>query len=88
MLKINHMRIRLPDELQPRAKSIARLVGEHLGQQPVSQNAYHEKLVIPQLRIRRGESDRQIAEKIARGIHNGIEAGPHRPMRSKNVERD
>ncbi len=88
MLKINRLRIRLPNEFQPRAKAIARLVGEHLGRQSVSQSANYDKLVIPELRIRRGESNGQIAERIARGIHHGIESGPSHPMRSKNVERD
>jgi hypothetical protein len=74
MLEIERMRIRLPSELQARAATIARLVGEELARRPLTRSAALDELSVPDVRVRAGDSDSQIAARIAHGIHSRIEA--------------
>jgi len=72
MLKIDHLRLRLPAGYEKQASTIARLVAQELGRLPVEHSAQIEHLAVSQINIQGRQTDKQLAAGIARSIHQQV----------------
>lgn len=69
MLSIERMILKLPAGYETRAGAIARLVAHELAKTPVSESRSLGRVAVPEVQTRPGESDRQLAARIAAAIH-------------------
>jgi hypothetical protein len=74
-LEIGRLELRLPAGLAHRADAIARETARQLAALPLPPGADRRlaSLEVPAVRIQGGESNRVIAARIARGIHNQLQ---------------
>ena len=65
MLKIEHMRMQLPQGFEHRAATIARLVGEAMGAIQFPENRTLDRLTIGPVGVSPQTTDQEIAKRIA-----------------------
>lgn len=70
--EIGHIRLHLPGGLERRAGRIGRLLGESLAQEAAPVAGRIDHLAVGPLRIDTRQSDRIIAEQIARSVRIAI----------------
>ncbi len=75
MIQIEHLRMRLPAGFEHRATQIARLLGDILAQQSISQDVSLETVSIAPQRINAITDDAEIAQIIARHIISAARGG-------------
>jgi len=68
MIDIGRLRLQLPAGFERRAPRIARLVGDALSRHVVSGQHQLDRLKIGPLYLDQGQSDHQVAERIAGAI--------------------
>ena len=72
MIHIEHVNMHLPAAFQHRVTSITRLLGEILANEPISEDAFIEKLELRPSRIKPGTSDAELAKIIAQQLLSKI----------------
>ena len=75
MLHIEHMRMHLPAGFEHRASSIARLVGEAMGEFQPSENRTLDRLTISPVQVSPNATDQEIAHSVAVRIASSLGGG-------------
>lgn len=75
MIEIGRLRLQLPAGFENRGAHIARLVGDALGRQVVTQPRQHTNLHVGPLKVDPGQSDARVARRIARAISRQLARG-------------
>lgn len=73
MLRIDHLRIRLPADYQHRAKAILGHIAEQLGGTGFADAGRRDRVSVGPLTFEHGLSDRQIAARVCEGIRRSLE---------------
>lgn len=68
MIEIGRIRLQLPAGFERRGERIAQLVGQALAHQPVTESRQLENLRVGPLSIDPGQSNVQVAQRIAQAI--------------------
>jgi len=75
MLHIEHMRIQMPAGFEHRASTIARLVGDAMGEYQATENRTLDRLSIGPVQVSPNATDQQIAHSIAERIAATLGSG-------------
>jgi hypothetical protein len=68
VIRIERLRMRVPDGFEARGDSIARLVAKSLSDLSAGANDRRATLSVPTVRVRRGDSNAQIAQAVGRAL--------------------
>lgn len=75
MLRIERMRMHLPEGFEHRASAIARLVGDSMAEIHLSENLTLDRLSISPVRISQNATDQEIAHSVAERIASTLGRG-------------
>ena len=78
-LRIEHLRLRLPHALAPRAGNIAREIAGALGELSAGESGRMAVLAVPPVRVDLAASDKQIGARIAQAIGSMLGGRGTRP---------
>jgi hypothetical protein len=71
-IRIERLRLHLPQGFAPRADNIARQVAERLAQLPIDASSSHVEIRIPTVQVQSGQSNHIIAGRIATALHRQL----------------
>jgi hypothetical protein len=72
MIHIERLRLRLPPGFEHRAASIAGLIGDSLAKYEIAGTHNLESLSVGPLKLAPNATDRDVADKVARGIATSL----------------
>ena len=75
MLRIDRMRMQLPEGFEHRASTIARLVGESMAEIHPSENRTLDRLSISPIQVLPNATDQEIAHSVAERIASTLGRG-------------
>lgn len=75
MIRIDHIRVKLPHSMQSQATHFANHLADALARLEFSKSVDLKYLSLPPIKIKRGQNVNEIANQMASKIHNHIEGG-------------